>query len=167
MSHFTVIVTLPPTEPDEVDEALAKALAPFDENKETEPRREYIEHAEYERALAYYAEHPQHRPENFDAKDIAAVLSDYVGTEVRKDAGDGTGPILYYRMTTYNPQSKWDWWQTGGRWADHFIHKADADLRRLVRGTRSWVNEKDPHILGRCATRLRTRPPSNSTAGRG
>ncbi|MFJ5532406.1 hypothetical protein [Streptomyces sp. NPDC093261] len=150
MSHFTVTVTLPPTDPREVAEAVTRALAPFDENKESEPRREYIEHADYEQALAFFIEHPEHKPAELDEKNVAAVLAEYKGVPVYEDAGDGTGPVLYYRMTTYNEQSKWDWWQIGGRWADHFIHRPDADLRRLVRGSRSWMNEKDPHKLGYC-----------------
>lgn len=44
MSHSTTLVCLPKgTDPDQIDEALAEALAPFDENTDVEPYRQYEE----------------------------------------------------------------------------------------------------------------------------
>jgi hypothetical protein len=43
-----------------------------------------------------------------------------------------------YTWTTYNPDSKWDYWRIGGRWGGYFIHKPDAGRWDLVRGERGW-----------------------------
>jgi hypothetical protein len=115
VSHFTVLVI-----GDDVDEQ----LAPYDENLETEPRRQYLEHAsdDYGRAIKHLGDHPEDRPAGLDELDVAAVLSWYHGTEVVEEPGPD-GSFLYYRMTTYNPQAKWDWYQVGGRWAGFFLLK--------------------------------------------
>lgn len=31
-----------------------------------------------------------------------------------------------YTLSTYNPKSKWDWWQIGGRWSGYFVAKNPA-----------------------------------------
>lgn len=39
-----------------------------------------------------------------------------------------------YAMTTYNPESKWDWWQVGGRWKNYFHAKQGVDRSALIGG---------------------------------
>jgi len=70
-----------------------------------------------------------------------------------------------YSMSTYNPDSKWDWYQIGGRWSDYFPVNANAVLAEslvesllpsgrysLIRGERSWaldsVSPKPNHVDG-------------------
>lgn len=65
-----------------------------------------------------------------DLAHIAALLSGD-GDEYGAD-GEGL-----YRWSTYNPQSKWDWYQVGGRWQGFFPVKADAEDAAL--GTPSLV----------------------------
>lgn len=36
--------------------------------------------------------------------------------------------------STYNPESKWDWWVIGGRWRGAYLPKRDADYTRLIAG---------------------------------
>lgn len=48
-----------------------------------------------------------------------------------------------YTWSTYNPKSKWDWYQVGGRWSDYFASRTDLTPeqgKRLIRGDRSWVS---------------------------
>lgn len=33
-----------------------------------------------------------------------------------------------YELTTYNPDSKWDWWTIGGRWRDYFPVRSDVPV---------------------------------------
>uniref|UniRef100_UPI00052720DB hypothetical protein n=1 Tax=Streptomyces sp. NRRL F-6674 TaxID=1463877 RepID=UPI00052720DB len=39
-----------------------------------------------------------------------------------------------YTVSTYNPKSKWDWWQIGGRWTGYFVpvEGAHGDPRLLL-----------------------------------
>lgn len=133
MSHFTVLVVS--KDPDDVEHL----LAPFDENKEVEPydgeeldgdarraqefaakmatdtspkaRGGYRPLTDEERAD--YARVAQLDPD----RDTAELLDWYhsEGTWRRREDG------VYVRVSTYNPDSKWDWWTIGGRWADKFV----------------------------------------------
>lgn len=99
MSHFNIFVftTDKPT-PEELD----RLLAPYDGTKEVEP---YVdEFLTDERADAMLLEYGKGRT-------MSAFLSDWYGHEpVRVDGG-------WNIMSTYNRDSKWDWWVIGGRWA--------------------------------------------------
>lgn len=130
MSHFTVMV---------IGENVAKQLAPFDENLET-PRyvrytkeqliekekasikqyaettyAKYLKDKEAFRKSAAYPEHIEYLEEIFPKK---LNMSD---EEIYKVAIDNYDPIdigpngeIY---SDYNPNSQWDWYQIGGRWA--------------------------------------------------
>jgi hypothetical protein len=37
-----------------------------------------------------------------------------------------------YTVSTYNPESKWDWWVVGGRWPGHFTAAASARAEQLI-----------------------------------
>lgn len=137
MSHFPVTVCLPPMEPEQVEAALNAALAPFDENLDVEPYRAYIENwqEKYQRAQEYYADKPQELPRPIGDMDVAAVLSEYEGEKIRTETKDGSDVVLYYRLSTYNPKSKWDWWVIGGRWLGYFTVKPEHDGdKRLITG---------------------------------
>jgi len=48
-----------------------------------------------------------------------------------------------YTLSTYNPESKWDYWRIGGRWGDYFPAKEAGP--GLIRGGRGWDSpKKDP-----------------------
>lgn len=52
-----------------------------------------------------------------------------------------------YTYSTYNPNSKWDWYQVGGRWSGYFPVKQPLDMEDaadLIQGQRSWTNEGQP-----------------------
>lgn len=52
-----------------------------------------------------------------------------------------------YTYSTYNPDSKWDWYQVGGRWSGYFPVKQPLDMDQadqLIQGQRSWTNEDQP-----------------------
>ena len=71
-------------------------------------------------------------PSKEDLITVAAALSD-------EDDQYGVDEEGLYRLSTYNPQSKWDWYQVGGRWRGFFPVKPDAEHAAL--GTASWTNE--------------------------
>lgn len=93
MSHFSVAVF------HREDQSIESLLAPFDENKQVEP---YIEYTRQE-AIEFARKH---------IPDTQAITDDKcweMMAEGRKTDKDGN---IY---STYNPDSKWDWWEVGGR----------------------------------------------------
>lgn len=52
-----------------------------------------------------------------------------------------------YTWSTYNPESKWDWYSIGGRWAGYFPVKQpfdSANSGELIHGRPSWTNRDQP-----------------------
>lgn len=138
MSHFTVLVALRPTEAENIEAALKEALAPFDETREVTPYFQY----EAGKAEEHWAVDACRENDLLPAEgeltwpQVAAAVNaryehrtddpDYL----RIDA-DGRA----YTTSTYNPQSKWDWWVIGGRWTGYFAVKPEHDGDpRLITG---------------------------------
>lgn len=96
MSHYTVMVIGP-----ETDQELEEALAPFDENIEVEPYRDYN---------VWIPDDLKTK----EPKEIAKELKERWGGD--EDYRYDPDKDAVYIMSTYNPESKWDWWTLGGRW---------------------------------------------------
>lgn len=111
MSHYLVIVAVPSPA------HLADALAPFSEGIDVPPYRDYYTdwRKAYKRAAKFFRDNPEDRPAGLDEKDVAAVLAAYNSDDVHEDSS--SGERRYYTMSTYNPDSKWDWWEVGGRFS--------------------------------------------------
>lgn len=96
----------------ETQAVLTRLLEKFNENREVEP---YIENADSGEALArarkYYEEHD---PSYLVGKTDMEILN----TDWSEGWREEDGKLVRY--TTYNPDSKWDWYQVGGRWGDVF-----------------------------------------------
>lgn len=48
-----------------------------------------------------------------------------------------------YTWSTYNPNSKWDWYSVGGRWSNYFATRTDLteeQAGRLIQGEGSWLS---------------------------
>ena len=94
MSHFAVAVI------HRDDQSVEELLAPYNENLEVEP---YIEYTRDE-AIAYAREHYLDKNAS-DEECYEYMVDDYIV--------DDNGNLL----STYNPKSKWDWWEPGGRYS--------------------------------------------------
>lgn len=126
MSHFTVLVIGPEVE---------AQLAPYDENTSVpeyasedvseEDKQSFLEH--------YRKEHPEYDAVPFERMYIA-FGKDWNGMAWRLD-GDG----IWRNYSTYNPKSKWDWYEIGGRWQGFFKVKPGRVGARL--GRRSLLVE--------------------------
>lgn len=105
MSHFTVAVI------HRVNQSVDDLLAPYDEQISVAPYVKYTRHQAIDLVHQWkgYEEMP-------DDEAYACIAEDY--------ESDENGNLL----STYNPNSKWDWYQIGGRW--------DGELR-LKNGDRS------------------------------
>lgn len=138
MSHFTVMVVGPST-----NEELAEMLAPYDENKDVGPYRDYMEgeakdhwfmqslRKDLETVEQAAAADPEDELDKDVAKAAQSIISnldeptweEFVSVyNLRFD--DPADRIHYdektgraYELTSYNPDSKWDWYEVGGRWA--------------------------------------------------
>lgn len=139
MSHFVTTVLIPQsTPPDAVESAVAALLEPFDENTEVDTyptgcyclgnlaHRAGIAVAEreigaFDRLRGQYWALPEtERPEwSAYVAPYKAVVDRieqahplYQKPDLDCEDCHGTG----IRLTTYNPDSQWDWWEIGGRW---------------------------------------------------
>lgn len=92
MSHFTVAVI------HRKDQFVHELLKPYDEKIAVDP---YIK---FTKAEAIEYGHKYYKPGLTDEQ-ILEILAEV-------DGADEDGNIL----STYNPKSKWDWYETGGRW---------------------------------------------------
>jgi len=103
MSHFTVLV---------IGEDYERQLEPYDENVEVESHDDPID-------VAWWSEQLE-LPEGTSAEEfVAAYNADGENAYVNADGVPCTG-------STYNPDSKWDWYQVGGRWHGYFKLKVGA-----------------------------------------
>lgn len=119
MSHFVVMV---------IGDSPEQQLAPYDENLEVP---EYcdgeVSDADKKSMMDYY------KSDNFD-ECYAQYGEDWNGNRYRKNE-DG----VWCEYSTYNPKSKWDWYQLGGRWSGRrFILKPGA--KSGIVGKPSWTN---------------------------
>lgn len=106
MSHFTVMVQIPKENviTGGIERYLETVLAPFDENMEAEA---YI-NVPAEELKAEYEKRKKENPEyEIDKMTLADYANEWYGQDL-----DEEGNLL----STYNPNSKWDWWVIGGRW---------------------------------------------------
>ena len=132
MSHFAVLVL------HEEDQSIEDLLAPYSENLEVEP------YVKYTRIQAI----------NKMREDCPSLYKDKSEDEVFQDACDWFGCMLdndNNLLSTYNPDSKWDYWQVGGRFSGmlhiiptaldgyHGMEYADSAFVRHVK----WVQPLD------------------------
>ena len=131
MSHFTVLV---------IGDDVEGQLAPYDEGIAVAPYRDPIG----ERLTRSYMEmwkardDDPDRPQANTADDIGGapsaggddpeldVLAAWLNARYGGSEQYGVEDGEVYRLTTYNPQSKWDWYTIGGRWRGYFKLKEAA-----------------------------------------
>lgn len=159
MTHYTVLVCL--NDPEELD----NILAPYDENKDVEPYRNYLGGSPidfYE--VEYLRKEGGLNPDNetLTWQQIADAYNSKCEREEAKIYLDEDGNP--YEMTTYNPQSKWDWWTIGGRWGGSFPYKTYDD--RLIFETPTEPDRCDGGPKGLLDLSRMRREASESAAAR-
>jgi uncharacterized short protein YbdD (DUF466 family) len=113
MSHFTVLV---------IGGDHEEQLAPFSEHIEVDAYRKYTHDVTWQKEL-YAKEHPDAGEPTLEQ--IAEFLNErYDEDPDERYAVDETG---LYHMSTYNPDSKWDWYVVGGRWRGFFKLTEEAN----------------------------------------
>lgn len=114
MSHFTVMVKMSEQEVQDkgFEQAVCDKLAKYDENKAVEPYKIHIKQSEVDQVMSTYKDELNEGPITDEV--IFECLSEYYLGIKGKAGKDEKG---YYYLSTYNPDSKWDWYQLGGRWS--------------------------------------------------
>lgn len=105
MSHFTVLV---------IGDDYEGQLAPFDEEIRVEPYRSYEHDTEW-----LYRVYESEVPEG-ERPTIEALIEWLNVRWEEEDNPYAIDELGVYRMSTYNPSSKWDWHTVGGRWTGYF-----------------------------------------------
>ena len=133
MSHFTVTAVIRnATSPADAFGKLHEVLAPFDENMTIDPYVEWLTDEEVGSAVDFFRRNPEHcTSEEGPTKPFEEFVSEGNLEAWREWTRQAVGAYHSYgvdggvydaesdrygRMSTYNPQSKWDWWALGGRW---------------------------------------------------
>lgn len=161
MSHYIVNVFLPPSAAGNVAAAIEQALAPFDENTSVEPYRDYEkgtpqEHWAYSCVLQdgylrtnelggeigwfdYVVAYNQCSLEKWYDGDVETYEEEGEALQYEPETDRA------YTVSTYNPRSKWDWYQIGGRWVDRYPIKTEYQSSPLlIGGTAAFGVERDP-----------------------
>jgi hypothetical protein len=120
MTHFTVLVAA--KSPAHLDEL----LAPYDEGKQVAPYRDYEDGGPAD----YWAVKHLREENGLNPDDTTLTwqeVADCYNAKYRSDIEDNGNEGLRvdeegraYRISTYNPDSKWDYWRVGGRWGGEF-----------------------------------------------
>lgn len=132
MSHFTVMV---------YGENAEEKLRPFDEGIEMEEHENgFVDSDEKERFMeCYLKDNPEEKDYSFE--DLYRKHgSDWNNFAWKLD--EATGKWMEY--TTYNPDSKWDWYQLGGRWNGFFKKKLTTRLVDAMVGVPGLMTEEAP-----------------------
>jgi hypothetical protein len=122
---------------------------PYEPNKigyggGTSNQTEDEQRAELERKAKLFSALPS-EPTWKDMSEVYAKLYPESVDELLYEAETGRG----YRDTQYNPKSKWDWYQVGGRWTGYFRVKRGADRTQITNGSPGVMTERNTDVM-RC-----------------
>lgn len=139
MSHFTTLFV---GDPDTIEEA----LEPFSEHIEAPAYwvgeagdwsndrgkvsvREWLETNHPDQVDAWDAYVESTAPVTVPTDDLNEALWAWWGHGGHRNLGG-----ILQEETTYNPQSKWDWYEVGGRWDGFFINKDGEEVDSIRKG---------------------------------
>ena len=144
MSHYTVAVIT-----DKLNK-IGEMLAPYSENMEVEPyvdetKEEIINSAKERKERVLQRKEKGEELDKYDIEYLNANTDEelYKLQIYEDESYDKNGNHL----TTYNPNSKWDWYEIGGRWNKILLVK--EEVKDIEEGTPSWgnldsINKKAP-----------------------
>lgn len=134
--HYTALAVLPP-DTDITDEKALKAavdavMAPFDENLDVAPWKDYMT-AEDVADMAEF--------NHIEPGDTAALEAQIQAHGWDADTG-GRDERGFYNLRTSNPAGKWDWFEVGGRWDGGL---KDWGIPTLLKGNAAYLRDIPPY----------------------
>ena len=154
MSHFSIAII------HEDNESIDDVLAPYDENMEiiyTKSKAEHIakfreDTLDYMKSVTYkeYEADPEEYIEECNNPKHIEYITSFKERLSWTDEQAYVEQIKYYEPEqinkdgstneTYNPDSKWDWYQLGGRWSGMLIPKAGTTS--AIHGSKSLLDDR-------------------------
>lgn len=114
MSHFTVLV---------IGDDPEGQLEPFDENLSVPAYKSYERGnpADYWGVRMLRDSGHLTKPDaELTWQDLADAINVHYGDNMDESERHFVDEVGMYQMSTYSPDSKWDWYQIGGRWSGYF-----------------------------------------------
>lgn len=109
MSHYFVGVVIPDDLPEEsIENYIETVMEPYNENNDVAPYKVFQSDEDNLRMANFYGKQKQISIQKLE--DLVPHMKDWTGRE----GGIEDGRL--YHWSTYNPNSKWDWYSIGGRW---------------------------------------------------
>jgi hypothetical protein len=129
MSHYTVLVINTKGEHD-----VENQLEPFNENTEVDSYENPVSKENIDRFVSYYREKLGESISGLSPKDLYELKGEdwNGGSWEFKENGE------VVEHSTYNPDSKWDWYQIGGRWAGALKLKEETSEEYEIDPGFSW-----------------------------
>lgn len=125
MSHFTVAII------HKENQDIESLLAPYNENMKVEP---YISRTK-EEMIADGRKIKARIEEEGLTPNTEKWVKKYLEAKTDEDFWQVEKSVYYYtydedgnELTTYNPDSKWDWWVVGGRWSGEITTKDGKEV---------------------------------------
>lgn len=130
MSHYAVLVL------HKENQNIRDLLAPYDENLKVEPYKEQTKQEAIDFMKQHLVPHNDFMKEYTDDELIDWYVANYGSYSIGKD-GD-----IY---STYNPDSKWDWYEIGGRFSGQLTLDDEglADCEREYKESWGYEIEED------------------------
>lgn len=147
MSHFCVLVL-----GDNVDEL----LAPYDESITVAPRVSCeVSQEDKDRFIETYTVYNKDRKYGctsvLQAQKDSMLSFDDLYKKWGKDWNDRSwvkqDNDVWVEITTYNPNSKWDWYEVGGRYAGRLLLKEGIEKKEKPNFSYGWSEEEQNKVL--------------------
>ncbi len=155
MSHFTLMVINNDGSPE-----IENPLRPYSENLEV---AEYLRETVSEEEVARFREHytskesPDYSKSNLDGEypkidrsENAPLSNEELYKKFGEDWNSSSWRFedgVFNEYSTYNPKSKWDWYQVGGRWAGMLKIKEGIWPSEPVNFSWGWLEEQKKEAL--------------------
>ena len=123
MSHFLTYIVVPKKEDDRFNEYIADVMSKFDENMQVEEYFVKDLTDEDKIGMINYLISDGSIDDSKTIKDFDEIYKmhgeDWNSNKWRLVDG------IWKEYSTYNPNSKWDWYSIGGRWNNNLVTKSD------------------------------------------
>lgn len=131
-------------------------LDQYDENIEVEPYVRYTKDEVIDEVKRRHIQNYEYALKALKNKDLSSENYEYVQKILDKglfisyeDAWEEAKKWGYEidedenLLSTYNPDSKWDWWVIGGRWSGYLVLKERSENGDIIQVDQAYFNEID------------------------